>query len=122
MSASRAHAPTATNLLGDALEESRQHFRRLVSSLDRLATEDRMEEGRVHIAKLEKLADELHRLLNPRDPVDRKVRDQIDRDVARLRKTFRKGWGGAVGTGLLALVLGGLLGLVALIAVFLIAF
>jgi hypothetical protein len=119
MTVSRAHTPAASNLLGDALEESRQHFRRLVSSLESLARQDKMEEGRQHIAKLEALAQELHRLLNPRDPVDRKVRQQIDRDLERMRKTFRKGWGGAIGTGILALVLAGTLGVAALIGLFL---
>jgi hypothetical protein len=120
--ATRTHEPTATNMLGDALGESRQHFRKLVQSLDRLVAADRLDEGRSHLPKLEALAKELQRLLNPRDPVDRKVRAQINRDLLRIQKAMRKGWGGAVGTGLLAVILGSVFGVAALIGIFWLAF
>ncbi len=116
------HLPAETNLLGDALVESRRHFRKLLHSLQQLIADDRLEEGRRHLPKLEALAQELHRVLNPRDPVDRKLLAQIDRDLAGVSKALRKGWGGTIGKGVLALVLGGVLGVIALIGIFLMAF
>jgi len=115
MSASNAYKPAGTNLLGETLVDSRVRFRQLVSSLDALVKNGRLEEGRTHLPKLAAMQTELHRLLNPRDPVDAKSLAQIDRDVARLRSSLRKGWSGAVGKGLLALILGGSTGVVLLL-------
>jgi len=117
-----AFRPEGTNLLGDALGESRQHFRKVLSTLDQLIAADRLDEARRHQPKLEALGQELRRLLNPGDPVDRRTRDQIDRDLARVQKSLKKGWGGSVGRGIAAMVVGGILGIVALIVIFIVAF
>lgn len=121
-SAARSHEPTGTNLLGDALSESRQQCRKLITSLERLAEANRLEEGRSHLPKLEALVKELHRLLSPRDAHDRRILQQLDRDLARLQKALKKGWGGAVGTGLLAIALGSLFGIAALVGIFWLVF
>jgi hypothetical protein len=115
MTSPRSFQPAGTNLLGEALGDSRQKFRQLVMSLDALVQSGRVEEGRDHLPKLAAMQKELHRLLNPRDPVDQKALAQIDRDAARLERALKKGWGGAVGKGLLAVVFGSLIGVVALI-------
>jgi len=115
MTSPRSFQPAGTNLLGEALGDSRQKFRQLVMSLDALVQSGRVEEGRDHLPKLAAMQKELHRLLNPRDPVDQKALAQIDRDAARLGRALKKGWGGAVGKGLLAVVFGSLIGVVALI-------
>lgn len=107
--------PAGTNLLGEALVDSRQRFRQLVASLDALVKSGRIEEGRTHLKKLSAMQTELHRLLNPRDEVDQKALAQIDRDVRRLQQALKKGWGGAVGTGLLAVLVAGVLGVAALL-------
>jgi len=104
--------PQSSNLLGDAVVESRQQFRKLMTQLERLANEGYMEEGRKLLPKLEKLAHEVLRILNPRDPVERKYRAQIQRDLERVQKALKKSWGGAVGVGLLALIVGSILGIV----------
>jgi hypothetical protein len=115
MRAPNSYQPAGTNLLGETLVASRQNFRQLVNSLDSLVANGRFEEGRAHLPKLAAMKTELHRLLNPRDPVDRKALNQIDRDVARLERALAKGWGGTVGKGLLAVVLGGVIGVAGLL-------
>jgi hypothetical protein len=115
MTSKSAYEPAGSNLLGETLVDSRQRFRQLVASLDALVKAGRLEEGRTHLPKLAAMQTELHRLLNPADPVDRKARAQIDRDAARLQRTLKEGWGHAVGKGLLALVLGSVLGVAALL-------
>ncbi len=114
MIAHNPHRPAGTNLLGETLTDSRQSFRRLVTSLDTLVASGKVDEARTHLVKLEAMRTELHRLLHPEDPVDQKALAQIDRDAQRLRKALKKGWGGAVGAGLLAVILGGILGVAAL--------
>jgi hypothetical protein len=115
MTSRNVHQPAGTNLLGETLVDSRQRFRQLVASLDSLAQAGKLEEGREHLPKLQAMQTELHRLLHPRDPVDAKALAQIDRDVERLEKALRKGWSGAVGKGLLAAVLGGVIGVALLL-------
>ena len=115
MSASNAYKPAGTNLLGETLVDSRVRFRQLVGSLDALVKNGRLKEGRTHLPKLAAMQTELHRLLNPRDPVDQKALAQTDRDVERLQQALKKGWGGAVGKGLLAIVFGGVLGVALLL-------
>lgn len=115
MPASPAYQPAGTNFLGQAVTDSRQRFRMLVQTLDELVAGKRLEEARTHLAKLEAMKTELHRMLNPRDPVDQKTLAQIDRDVVRLRKAVAKGWGGAVGKGLLAAVFGTVIGVALLL-------
>jgi hypothetical protein len=115
MSARNAFEPAGTNLLGETLVDSRQRFRQLVTSLDSLVQNGRVEEGRSHLPKLAAMRKELHRLLNPHDAVDRKALAQIDRDVERLQRALRKGWGGAVGRGLLAVILGSVIGVAGLL-------
>lgn len=107
--------PAGTNLLGETLTDSRVRFRQLVTSLDALVAGRQLEEGRNHLPKLHAMQKELHRLLNPRDAVDQKALAQIDRDVARLRAALAKGWGGTVGKSVVAVVLGGVIGVVALL-------
>jgi hypothetical protein len=109
------YKPAGTNMLGETLSDSRVRFRQLVTSLDALVTGKQVEEARTHLPKLHAMQKELHRLLNPRDSVDQKALAQIDRDVARLRDTLAKGWKGTVGLHLLAVVLGGVLGVSGLI-------
>ena len=111
----RSHQPAGTNMLGETLTDSRQRFRQLVTSLDALVKAGKLDEARGHLPKLAAMQTELHRLLNPRDAVDQKALAQTDRDVARLQDALRKGWGGAVGKGLLAVVFGGLVGVIALL-------
>jgi hypothetical protein len=108
-------APAGTNFLGEALSDSRVKFRQLVTSLDTLVSNGRLDEGRGHMRKLEAMRTELHRLLNPRDAVDRKSLEQIDRDSERLRKALKKGWGGRAAGVLLAAVIGGTIGVAALL-------
>jgi hypothetical protein len=108
-------APAGTNFLGETLTASRQHFRQLVASLDTLVANGRQEEGRDHLKKLEAMRVELHRLLNPNDPVDRNALTQIDRDAQRLQRALKKGWGGQAVGLLLAAVIGGAIGIVALL-------
>jgi hypothetical protein len=115
MPASSAHQPAGTNFLGAALTESRQKFRQLVTMLDALVSGRKLDEARVHLPKLQAMQTELHRVLNPRDPVDQKALAQIDRDCERIGKALKKGWGGTVGKGLLAVALGGVLGVAALV-------
>ena len=105
-----AYQPAGTNLLGETLAHSRQQFRNLVTSLDSLIANKKLDEARVHIKKLAALQTELHRLLNPRDAVDQKALAQTDRDFARIEKALAKGWGGSVGRGLLTVILAGTLG------------
>ncbi len=105
-----SHQPAGTNFLGAALSDSRQKFRQLVTSLDALVAARRIEEARTHLPKLAAMQTELHRVLNGRDGVERKALEQIDRDVARLRAALAEGWSGAVGKGLLAVVLGTVVG------------
>ena len=107
--------PAGTNLLGETLSDSRVKFRQLVTSLDTLVSNGRLDEGRDHLKKLEAMRTELHRLLNPSDPVDRKSLAQIDRDSERLRKALKKGWGGQAAGVLLAAIIGGTIGVVALL-------
>ena len=115
MPASSAYQPAGTNFLGEALSDSRQKFRQLVGTLDALVNGKRLDEARAHLPKLLAMQTEFHRMLNPRDAVDQKSREQIDRDVERLQKALRKGWSGTVGKGLLAVALGGVLGVAALL-------
>jgi len=110
-----SRAPAGTNFLGEALSDSRVKFRQLVTSLDTLVANGRHDEGRDHMRKLEAMRTELHRLLNPRDPVDRKSLEQIDRDAERLRKSLKKGWGGRAAGVILAAVIGGTIGVAALL-------
>lgn len=102
--------------------ESRQHFRKVLSTLDQLIVQERLDDARRHLPKLEALGQELHRLLNPGDPVDRKLRSQIERDLARVHKSLKPGWGGSVGRSIAAMVVGGILGIVALVVIFMMAF
>ena len=115
MPSPNAFQPAGTNLLGETLVDSRVRFRQLVASLDALVQEGKVEEGRTHLPKLAAMKTELHRLLNPRDPVDQKALAQIDRDVKRLQQALKQGWGGAVGKGLLAIVFGGVIGVALLL-------
>ncbi len=115
MSAHNPFRPRESNLLGETLVDSRQKFRQLVSSLESLVKGGRLDEARTHLPKLAAMQTELHRLLHPHDPVDRKALAQIDRDVARLSKDLAKGWSGAVGKGLLAVVFGSVIGVVLLL-------
>lgn len=110
-----AHRPAGTNLLGETLSDSRVRFRQLVTSLETLVANGRLDEGRGHLPKLEAMRTELHRLLNPRDPVDQRALSQIDRDSERLRKALKKGWGGHAAGILLAAILGGIVGVAALL-------
>ncbi len=112
---SSLHEPAGTNLLGEALGDSRQKFRQLVGSLDAIVASGRLEEGRAHLHKLVAMQTELHRMLNPRDRVDATSLAQIDRDVARLQKALAKGVAGAVGKGILAVAVAGVLGVAALL-------
>lgn len=112
---SPSRAPAGTNFLGEALSDSRVRFRQLVTSLDTLVSNGRVDEGRGHLPKLEAMRTELHRLLNPRDSVDQKALAQIDRDADRLRKALKKGWGGQAAGLLLAAVIGGTVGVAALL-------
>ncbi|MBM4013883.1 MAG: hypothetical protein FJ293_02830 [Planctomycetes bacterium] len=105
-----SHQPAGTNFLGEALSDSRQKFRQLVTSLEALITAKRIEEARSHLPKLAAMQTELHRVLNGRDGVERKALEQIDRDVARLSGALAEGWSGTVGKGLLAVVLGSVVG------------
>ncbi len=106
-----------TNLLGDALEESRLQFRQIVATIDRLVEQNRKDDARNQLTRLETLGKELHRLLNPRDKADQKNREQIDRELQRLQRTLRPGLSGMVGTSLIALVLGVGIGIAALTAI-----
>ncbi len=115
MAGRNAFQPAETNLLGETLVDSRQRFRQLVTSLDSLVQNGKQDEGRTHLPKLAAMRTELHRLLNPRDPVDRKALAQIDRDFGRLERALRPGWSGAVGKGLLAVILASVIGVVALL-------
>jgi len=115
MSNSFASPPATTNLLGDALADSQREFRRLVALVDQLIDQGRVDDARAQLPKIETLAKELRRLLQPTDAVDRKKRESIDREVRRLQRALRKGWGSAVGTGLVALIVGGALGAIALV-------
>ena len=115
MPASSAYQPAGTNFLGQALSDSRQKFRQLVATLDALVNGKRLDEARAHLPKLLAMQTEFHRMLNPRDAVDQQSREQIDRDVERLQKALRKGWSRTVGKGLLAIALGGVLGVAALL-------
>jgi hypothetical protein len=110
-----SRAPAGTNFLGEALSDSRVKFRQLVTSLDTLVTSGRTDEARGHLPKLEAMRVELHRLLNPRDTTDAKALTQIDRDSERLRKALKKGWGGQAAGLLLATIIGGTLGVAALL-------
>lgn len=114
MTSSSIHQPAGTNFLGETLVDSRQKFRQLVTMLDSLAAAKKLEEGRTHLPKLLAMQTELHRLLNPRDRVDQTALAQIDRDVERLERAFAKGWGGAVGKGLLAVAAATVIGVGAL--------
>ncbi|MSR47101.1 MAG: hypothetical protein EXS13_08555 [Planctomycetes bacterium] len=111
MPAPSAFQPAGTNFLGETLTDSRQRFRQLVGSLDAIVASKRLEAGRAHLPKLVAMQTELHRMLNPRDGVDRKSLEQIDRDVTRLEDALKKGWGGTVGKGLLAVLFGAVIGL-----------
>jgi hypothetical protein len=108
-------APAGTNFLGETLSDSRVKFRQLVTSLDTLVANGRLDEGRGHLPKLEAMRTELHRLLNPRDPVDRKSLETIDRESDRLRRALKKGWGGRAAGMILAAVIGGTIGVAALL-------
>jgi hypothetical protein len=112
---SSSYQPAGTNFLGEALTDSRQKFRQLVAMLDALVSGRRLDEARTHLPKLTAMQTEMHRMLNPRNIVDQKSLQQIDRDVERLEKALRKGWSGTVGKGLLAIALGGVLGVAALL-------
>ena len=115
MSTHNTFKPAGSNLLGETLADSRQQFRQLASSLDALIANKKLEDARVHLKKLAALQTELHRLLNPRDPVDAKALAQTDRDFARIEKSLAPGWGGTVGRGLLTVVLAGTIGIVLII-------
>jgi hypothetical protein len=115
MPSASSYQPAGTNFLGEALTDSRQKFRQLVSTLDALVAGRRLDEARTHLPKLAAMQTEMHRMLNPRNVVDQKSLQQIDRDVERLEKALRKGWSGTVGKGLLAIALGGVLGVAALL-------
>ena len=110
-----SRSPAGTNLLGETLTDSRVKFRQLVTSLDTLVAGGRTDEARGHLPKLEAMRVELHRLLNPRDATDSKALAQIDRDAERLRKALKKGWGGQAAGLLLATIIGGTLGVAALL-------
>jgi hypothetical protein len=112
---SSSYQPAGTNFLGEALNDSRQKFRQLVATLDALVSGRRLDEARTHLPKLTAMQTEMHRMLNPRNAVDQKSLQQIDRDVERLEKALRKGWSATVGKGLLAVALGGVLGVAALL-------
>lgn len=114
MTARSIHEPTESSFLSEALQQSHSHFRQLVSSIDRLIEADRQEDARRHLPKLHALGKELHRLLNPRDQVERRNRDKIDREIERIEKALRKSLSGTVGTGLMATLLGGALGVITL--------
>ena len=115
MPASSSHQPAGTNFLGEALADSRQKFRQLVTSLDSLIAGKRIEEARVHLPKLAAMQSELHRVLNGRDAVEHKALAQIDRDVTRIQQALKEGWGGTVGKGLLAVAIGGVVGIAGLL-------
>ncbi len=115
MASPSTYQPAGTNFLGEALGDSRQKFRQLVSSLDAIVASGRLEEGRAHLPKLAAMQTELHRLLNPRDRVDATALTQIDRDVARLQKALAKGVAGSVGKGILAVAVASVLGVAALL-------
>jgi len=115
MPSASSYQPAGTNFLGEALTDSRQKFRQLVATLDTLVAGRRLDEARTHLPKLTAMQTEMHRMLNPRNVVDQKSLQQIDRDVERLEKALRKGWSRTVGKGLLAIALGGVLGVAALL-------
>ena len=115
MTPAEQYRPAETSFVGDTVAESRKRFRKFVLTMDQLVESNRVQDARNQLPKVEALGKELHRLLNPRDAHDQRTLNTIDKELVRLRRSVREGWGGKVGTGALALVLGGVLGVGALL-------